>query len=231
MKETELARHFVEYLSCYDLYYEVECSGGRVDILAMNSSIRIAYEVKTSFNFKVMEQAINHKPYFHYSYVACPYFKDNYFQKGLCRDYGIGLILCNANEWMRGNIEEVVRPKLNRHPKTAFRHELDKSYKESIPGCSGAEGGRITPFKVTVDNMIKYIFYHPGCSLKEMFKEVEHHYASDTGAKSSMYNWLSGGKLIPEIKIESGKLFLTEKGTEYINGEDMYRRLKKMQEF
>lgn len=36
MKETELAQHFVEYLSCYDLYFEVECMSGRVDIVAIN---------------------------------------------------------------------------------------------------------------------------------------------------------------------------------------------------
>jgi hypothetical protein len=210
MKETELAQHFVDYLSCYDLYYEVDCNSGRVDIIAIDGNIRMAFEVKTSFNFKVLEQAINNFPYFNYSYIAVPYFKHGYFQEQLCRDYGIGLIWCNANNWMRGNVEECVKPRLNRLAHKHFsRHQLSEANKKSIPGSSGAEGGRMTPFKQTVENMVKYVQHHPGCSLNDMFKNIQHHYSSFGGAKSSTYQWLRRG-IITEVKLEDGKLYLTK---------------------
>jgi hypothetical protein len=214
MKETELAQHFVDYLSCYDLYYEVECSSGRVDIVALDRKIRMAFEVKTSFNFKVLEQAINNYPYFHYSYIAVPYFRGGYIQERLCRDYGIGLIVCNANRWMSGNVEECVKARLNRHADNKFsRIELSEANKRSIPGSSGAEGGRMTPFKQTVENMVKYVRRNPGCSLGEMFKEIQHHYSSFAGAKSSTYHWLRSG-VISEIKLDNGKLYLNPISTD-----------------
>ena len=209
MKETELAQHFVEYLSCYDLYFEVESGAGRVDIVAINKPLRIAYEVKTSFNFKVLEQAINNKKYFHYSYIAVPYFKNNYFQRDLCKDYGVGLITCNANGWMNGGFEERVKPKLNRSPFNAFRYELNDSYKLSIPGSSGAEGGRVTPFKITVENIVRHVKHHPGCSIKELISEIQHHYSSDAGEKSSIYQHINSD-IIKEIRLEKGKLYLTD---------------------
>jgi hypothetical protein len=208
MKETELAKNFVEYLSCYDLYYEVECSSGRIDIVALNGSIRMAFEVKTNFNFKVLEQAINNLPYFHYSYIAVPYFRGGHIQDKICRDYGIGLLTCNAYEWMSGNVEERVKGKLNRHPDNKFsRIVLTEANKKNIPGMSGSEGGRMTPFRQTVENLVKYIEYHKGCSLKEAIENINHHYTSFAGAKSTIYNWIRS-EVITEVELIDEKLYL-----------------------
>ncbi len=58
MTEAELAQKFVEYLQDqYELYFEVE----GVDIVAKNGHILIAVEVKTSLNFRVIEQAYKSK--------------------------------------------------------------------------------------------------------------------------------------------------------------------------
>jgi len=35
MKETDIAKHFIDYLSCYDLYYEVNVVGNIVDIVLL----------------------------------------------------------------------------------------------------------------------------------------------------------------------------------------------------
>lgn len=157
----------------------------------------------------MLEQAINNKKYFYYSYIAVPYFKYDHFQRMLCKDYGVGLIICNPNGWMNGGFEERVKPKLNRKPFNAFRHELNESYKKSIPGSSGAEGGRITPFKITVENIIKHIKRHPGCSIKQLIDGIQHHYSSDSGSKSSIYQHINNG-IIKEIKIENHKLYLSQ---------------------
>ena len=209
MIETELASHFVNYLSCYDLYFEVECISGRVDIIALNGNIRMAFEIKTAFNFKVLEQALNNKPYFHYSYIAVPYFRNGYMQDRICRDYGIGLLTCYANGWMASNnVEERVKGLLNRHPDNRFsRIKLTDANKRNKPGMAGSEAGRITPFRQTVENLVKYVEYHKGCSLKDAIKGIDHHYNSFNGARSSIYQWLHK-KVITEVELIDGKLYL-----------------------
>lgn len=208
IKETDLASYFVEYLSCYDLYFEVETSSGRVDIVALNNPLRIAYEVKTSFNFKVMEQAIQNRNYFHYSYIAVPYFKCDGFQRRLCSDYGIGLLVCNTYGFLHSNIEERVKPKLNRMPYAAYKEPLEDYYKRSIPGSSGAEE-RITPFKITVENILRHVKHYPGCTMKNLISEIQHHYHSDSTAKSSIYQHINSG-VIKGIKNINGKLYLND---------------------
>lgn len=93
MKETFLAQKFADYLSCYDLYFEVDYHRC-IDIVAIDGKYSIAVEVKTTFNFKVLEQAIYNARNLSFSYIAVPKTKDDMeFQKKLCADYGIGLSL------------------------------------------------------------------------------------------------------------------------------------------
>ena len=113
MKETELAQKFVEYLKIYDLYFEVDYYRS-VDIVALNGNISIALEVKTSFNFKVFEQALENRNHFNYSYIAIPDFRDDSIQRKLCEDYGIGLLAYDSKRGY-GDVREYVHPKLNRH--------------------------------------------------------------------------------------------------------------------
>jgi len=209
MKETELAKYFIEYLSCYDLYFEVGALSGCVDIVAVNNKIMMAYEVKTSFNFKVIEQAIGNKLAFHYSYVCVPYHKDNYFQIKICQDYGIGVLVFNQygmrnHHW---EITEKVPPRFNR--KAITKHNrLHEYQKRSIAGCASS-GDRITPFKITVENMLRYVRLHPGCSMKEMMSGISHHYSSDKAAASTAAQWLRNG-VIKGIEIKDRKLYLEE---------------------
>ena len=207
MKETDLAQKFVDYLSCYDLYFEVNSLGGCVDIVAVTpSKVVIAYEVKTSFNFKVIEQAYYNKPYFHLSYIAIPYSRLLYIQEQICRDYGIGLIRYNPHNY-KNTIEQIIAPALNRKA-PINRLRLHEYQKRSIPGSS-SNGDRITPFKITVENMVHYVKRYPGCSMKQMFSEISHHYHSDKGAITSTYQWLRRG-IINEVVLRDGKLFLSE---------------------
>ena len=206
MKETELAQYFIEYLSCYDLYFEVGALSGCVDIVALSGKIMIAYEVKTSFNFKVIEQAVGNKQAFHYSYVCVPYAKDNYFQIKICEDYGIGVLV--YNQYGRYNIKhdilEKVPAKLNRHAITKH-NRLHEYQKRSIAGCASS-GDRITPFKITVENMLRFVRVHPGCTIKEMMSGISHHYGSDKAAISTTYQWLNKG-VIKGIELKDRKLY------------------------
>lgn len=207
MKETDLAQKFINYLSCYDLYFEVASGGGCVDIVAITPhKLMIAYEVKTSLNFRVIEQAFFNRPFFHLSYIAVPYSRGTRFQEMICRNYGIGVLQYNPSAW-NGPVVELVKPTFNRKAsiKSTRLHEYQK---RSIAGTA-SNGGRVTPFKITVENMITYVKRHPGCSMKQMFSEISHHYHSDAGAISSTYQWMRQG-VIKDVVLKNGKLFLSE---------------------
>jgi len=209
MKETELAKYFTEYLSCYDLYFEVGALSGCVDIVAVNEKLMMAYEVKTSFNFKVIEQALGNKQAFHYSYVCVPHHKDNYFQLQICRDYGIGVLVFNqyGRRDYHWEILEKVKPQFNR--KAITKHNrLHEYQKRSIPDCASSSE-RITPFKITVENMMRYVKYHPGCTMKEMMANISHHYGSDKAAQATALQWLNKG-VIKGIEIKDRKLYVEE---------------------
>lgn len=209
MTEVELAKEFADYLSCYDLYFEVNGGGGCVDIVAITpTKLAIAYEVKTSFNFKVIEQALRNKPFFHMSYIAVPYSHLLWIQQKICRDYGIGLIRYNPNGY-KYKIEEVIKPILNRKAMTKYLR-LHEYQKRSIPGTA-SNGDRITPFKITVENIGEYVRRHPGCSMKEMISNIDHHYHRDSGAMTSIYKWLNAG-IISNVNLINGKLFLAPSG-------------------
>jgi len=199
MKETELAKKFIDYLSCYDLYFEIPTRN--VDIVAKSGILLMAFEVKTMLNFKVIEQAFYNIQYFHYSYICVPNPKGNIgFQQRICEKFGIGIL--GHNEIM--GVRELCKPRLNRKALTKYV-KLPEYSKRSIAGAPSNSGTTITAFKHTIDNMEKYIRRHPGCSLKECISEVSHHYGSESTAIASIYKWLNNG-VITEFQLINGKL-------------------------
>lgn len=209
MKETELAQKFVDYLSAYDLYFEVDYYRS-VDIVALCGITSASFEVKTTFNFKVFEQALENRKHFNYSYIAVPAFNDWIIQRRLCEDYGIGLLVYDATRGYN-DIREVVHPKLNRHTNNKRLIESLREYnKRSLPGSKSGDSVKITAFGVTVENAIRYVSRHPGCSLKEMVDNIAHHYDSNILARKNLYQWIHK-KVIKELVWMPGdKLYLAE---------------------
>lgn len=206
MKETDLAQHFVNYFSCYDLYFEVDY-GRCVDIVAMAEKFAIAIEVKTSFNFKVLEQAIENKERFHYSYIAVPMFNDNHFQKQLCKDYGIGLLVFFPEN---SSVRCIVSPKLNRkaHAGNIYKY-LHQYSKDSLPGSKNGEGTKMTAFSITVDNLLMAVQREPGKPFKYIIEKFNHHYHSDAAAIACIRQWINHG-VITCVKIIDNKLYPNE---------------------
>lgn len=219
MKETDLAKYFIDYLSCYDLYFEVDY-GRCVDIVAVADKFSIAVEVKTSFNFKVLEQAVGNKRLFNYSYIAVPDFKDDYFQKQLCEDYGVGLLLLKTKIDRRYDkdtdkiiekevfsVLEIVKPKLNRHAsRNKLLPRLHEFSKTSIAGSKSGDGGKITAFGITIENLERYVSRNRGCTLAEAAKNISHHYGSNKAACANIYQWIRTG-VVTCVKYENKKLY------------------------
>lgn len=210
MTEKDLAQHFVKYLSCYDLYFEVDYFRS-VDIVALEGGVSSAYEVKTTFNFKVLEQAVINSKYFNFSYICVPCFNDWSFQKRLCNDYGIGLLVfddharCDTNE-----IIELVRPQLNRHTTNLLlKNRLHQINKLSKPGTKSGDSEKITAFSITAEQVARFVGRNPGCTMKDMVNQISHHYDNDRLACVNLSNWIRSG-VIKGIEVKDKKLYCVE---------------------
>lgn len=207
MNEIELAEKFIAYFGGYEIYQEVPALG-IIDFVAVAGNIRTAVEVKTTFNWKVFEQAVRNKNYAHYSYVAVPHNKDAHFRERLCKDYGIGLLYFSPKpEWVK-NIEdynfisEAVAPRINR---SIAKVKLREYMKDSV---AGSQNQRITAFGNTI-NAFKIFLQRNGgkVSIKRVIEDVAHHYGSNTSAKQCIINLCRSG-VIKDFNYEDGFLIL-----------------------
>jgi len=204
MKETELAEKFITFFgSPYKIYKEVPAGGGIIDFVAKDGAITIAVEVKTNLNFKVIEQAYMNKHYCTYSYIAVPRTKGYHFGHQICRDYGIGVLSYTGQDKYMEGVHEEVRPKMNRHK---IRLKLCDYMKQSV---AGSQNDRVTPFKNTINNIVKYIRRHPECTLKNCLESIDFHWSNMASAKGSVYQWIQRG-VITEFRLDKGKLYLNE---------------------
>ena len=199
MKETELAEKFIEYFSDFEVFKEVPANG-IIDFVVKNNIITMAVEVKLSLNFNVIEQAEKNKYYCDYSYIAVPRPKKESFAYRICAILGIGVLV--YDNW---SISETVKPIKNKRS-MFYKLKLEDYMKRSI---AGSQNDRMTPFKVTIERMVKYISRHPGCTLKECLNNVDFHWSNLTSAKGCVYQWLDKG-VIKEFYIENSKLYLSE---------------------
>jgi hypothetical protein len=209
MKETELAQKFIDFFGKeFEIYKEVPAEGF-IDFVAKSGNVTIAVEVKLNLNFDVIEQANKNKFYCSYSYIAVPKPKKKHFGYEICEMLGIGILLYNETSYHKydgSEIIEFLKPKINRKYKWN-RLKLEPYMKESLAGA--VNDGRITPYKITIKNMIKYIDRHPGCSLKECLNHIDYHWSNISSAKGCVYQWINKG-IIKDFKLEKGKLFLND---------------------
>lgn len=212
MKEVELAQHFVRYLEGFDLYFEVDYYRV-IDIVSINSGISAAYEVKTNFNFKVFEQAVENAQHFNFSYICVPDFRDSWFHRRLCDDYGLGLLMYDDRRGY-GDVREYVSPRLNRHANNECLIErLSNVSKKSKPGAQTGDGKRITAFAVTVENAERYVRGHSGCTLKELMENITHHYRNNQAARTNFYQWIHKG-VIKTLYWRYGRVHLKRNRTQ-----------------
>jgi len=195
--ESILAKKFVTYFeSCgYDVYKEVAYCGGRIDIVATDGHIRIACEVKNSANLHVLAQAVHAHSRCHYSYIGIPKVSHTFYRQ-VCDKFGIGILETNAI-W-DGSVWESERPLMNRR---VLPLKLENYMKESVAG--GLSGEQMTPFKVTVRDIVRYVEKHPNSKFSDVLKEVPTHYHSISTAKSSIRKWINSG-VIKEFTINKG---------------------------
>ena len=200
IKESNLAKHFVEFFSeAHDVYKEVP-AGGIIDIIAVSGPIVIGIEVKTSLNFKVIEQAVNAKKYCHFAYVAVSRSRLS-FAEFVCREYGIGILMWDKFH----GVKEMVKPKMNRKP---IKIKLYDYMKQSE---AGSQNNRVTAFKNTINQIVSHLNRNNGKdTIDNTLSSIDYHWRSPTSAKSCLYQWISSG-VITEFGRDGKYLFINNK--------------------
>jgi len=212
MKETELAQFFVSYLSCYDLYFEVDYHRC-VDIVGiLDRKISVAVETKLHLNFEVIEQARYNRQHFNFSYIAIPLNRGiSNTQRDICSMFGLGILVYDDRN-SRFPVSEYLVPKLNRHCKIKnILSRLSDTNKLSLPGSKSGDGNKVTAFCQTVDTLKNFVRMNPGRTLKQAIEndDFSHHYHSNAVAVSALATHIKNG-VIKNIQIIDKKLYYVE---------------------
>jgi hypothetical protein len=198
MKEEDLASKVVQWLQDqhYEVYQEVQVNGGRVcDIVARMDGRIWMIETKISMSLAVMEQAYRWKPYSHWVSVGVPDNSGHGFAEQVCRSFGIGVIRVSMRDISYGaaDVHEDVPASINRKAniKTVYLSEEHKTFAKA----GTAKGQHWSEYKQTCREINHYVRDNPGCSLKELIDNIEHHYGSSSGARAWISHWARAGKV------------------------------------
>lgn len=208
--EEELAAKVVEYVRDlkWEVYQEVDLKplGGVADIIATCGNLLWVLECKLSFSLHLLHQAERHLPFANYISVCTPRRNNCRSDSKILKFLGLGHL--TVNEY--GCVHEVCETPLHRriNKKWYFSKLCDEQ--KTWAKAGSANGGQFTPFKMTVMNFKNYITKYPGCSMKEVISNIDHHYSGLSTARTSIYTWLREG-VITGVYFEKGKLFLGEK--------------------
>lgn len=214
--ESILASKVVQFMRdhCYECYFEVEGPGGRADIIGKSGRILHVVETKMSFNFKVIEQALNWRRYAHFVSVAVrkPKTRNSILYSWAMRDFvqlhGIGVITVKQGLG-DCSIGFEIQPKLHRRVMDDRIHLFPEQMEWKQPGEVG--GGYFTAFASTKKRLLEYIHRNPGCTMREIMENVPHHYSTDRSAKSSLHQYMVKG-VIEGVRVEGSpaKYFIDE---------------------
>lgn len=195
----------------WEIYQEVEIPGGRTDLVAVRGPIRWGIEVKTTLSMGVFDQAHHNTRWFHHSSIAVPAGKDGYcfgrnwdFARKCSQTFGFGILaLANYPGTTDYRVLQQTRPQLNRRVGTVHLYEEQKTY----CAAGSSTGGHWTPFRRTVQQLVAYVQRTPGCLLREVVKELDHHYSNAPSATRCLAEMIRS-EVIKELRLDNGKLYL-----------------------
>jgi hypothetical protein len=135
---------------------------------------------------------------------------------------GIGLLIAQEAETINRetgrllNERSVYEARTSRFDRKAWtkpiREKLCDEQKSWAP-AGNANGARFTPWQATCKRWAEFVAEHPGCTLTEIVTQAQHHYYSDSCARTSMVKWIESGR-VPGIEVRREgrivRLFPTE---------------------
>lgn len=200
MKETEIAKQVCDWLISqdWDVYQEIQCRCGIIDIVAINEPISWAIEVKTSLSLQLLNQIIKRRQIANFISIAVPNKCEKTIQKNhdlmslMQRQYGLGVITVGSLVYEHTPAQLCrVNTILN------IRNDLKPQHKYWCEAGTN-QGGYFTEFALTKQRLIRYVTNNEGCTLKEAIEQIDTHYSSKTTAKSCISKYIRSG-VIKEI--------------------------------
>lgn len=202
----------------WDVYHEVVVDGPRADIIATLGHLVRVIEVKTSFTAAVVEQAWHWIRYAHFVHIATP--KRRLVAGGrilnhFCRDHGIGRLTVGSVGWPRNTISvvESLGASLNRSAQATVIKGCLRPEHKTWGKAGNADNKYFTPWRLTCETWTEYVEAHPGCTIKELIENAEHHYSSDSTARSCAAQYINN-RSIPGIiaRFDGRKIILYPAG-------------------
>ena len=206
-KESDLAPPLISYLTDlrWEVYQEVQCSyaGDIADLVARQGKLLWVIELKRSLSLEVIAQASIWRRYAHYASVAIPVRRTSRTSKGrqlaeqIVQERGIGILKVQGPESYQPEPSVVTHgvtdAKLNRQAwSDKLRDSLCEEQK-TFAVAGNSEGKRWTPFQKTCREVLNVVTKKPGLCMKELVDAVDHHYASDSGARAHLSSWIQEG--------------------------------------
>lgn len=194
--EVEVLRPLVESLRArgWTVYQEVESSLGPVaDVVAVRGPVLWVIEGKRHFSFDVLEQADAWRGHANFRSVAVP-LRPSRFQLELAQAIGVGVleVVVDAPDWLPDPVRERARPEFSRTRSTKLSSKLRP---EQQTHAEAGGNGRWTPFKATCEEVRRVLRSKGPLTIRQLAVELRgvHHYASEAGAKTSLYEVIRRG--------------------------------------
>lgn len=200
MKESELAKIVTDKFEAdgYEIYSEVIYKSGskRADIVAVKDNEHIVIETKMAMNLTLLQQGFYWKDKVQKVYICFPSKrKINWFALQMCRDYGIGVYIYKKN-----GLNLMLESSVCDNPDLPKLYEQQK---DSIAGSKG--GGFVTPFSMTRDRLIEHIKTNGEQLLLQSIKDIDHHYSSNSSAKTSISKMINLNVIKELVLFNKGK--------------------------
>lgn len=197
--ETELGPPIVSWLQEQGLkvYQEVDM-GCIADVVGVVGPLVVVVELKLALSFDLLHQARRWRFCAHEVWAAVPAAKrfDGRRMALQCFEReGVGVLEVERRGEQVDFVNEVVQPAFTRSA-IGLRYVEDALRPENLTVAkagSPAKHRSWTPFKLTCDRVREYLATHPGASVGDVVRDVEHHYASPSGARARLHRLIEQG--------------------------------------
>lgn len=206
--EADLAKQVVAWLGgdgvalpykCDAIYQEVSLGYGRAraDIVTSRGPVIHVIETKLTLSIALIEQGMSWQGSAHMVTLAIPKRKAPRFQsssdsgRGLIRRLGLGLLEVDAS----GQVTVRERSAFVRSVSSDEIRKCLTEERKTYADAGNDRGDYWSPWQQTCIVAADWVEKHPGCTLKELFANIEHHYMTEASARGAFCTYVQRGKI------------------------------------
>lgn len=184
----------------HDVYQEVDShSGGPVaDIVCRVGNFIWVIELKLSLGITVMRQACGWRRMANLVSVAVPSkstSKNGLFAMEVLQNLGIGLLSAWPGEASEAVecVRELSRPKLIRGDFSSHWRLCPEQ--KNFAAAGNCSSKRFSPYQQTCDRVREHLRFKGPTQLRDLVKEINHHYSTNSSARISLAHWIRTGSV------------------------------------